>query len=126
MKTILIDAWNTFVTEEGIDHDIHRILELYTNPKIIVTNATEHQRTDLRIVNMPYEVFSLNHNPEKTDPLYFETFLTKFNLNSEDIVYIEHNQLAVNSARTIGILTYHFDHLERDCQNLSDFLQKSI
>ena len=37
MKTILVDAWNTFVTEEGINLDMKKLLDSYPNNKIILT-----------------------------------------------------------------------------------------
>ena len=34
---------------------------------------------------MPYEVFTLKHNPEKTDPRYYETMLKKLDLKPESV-----------------------------------------
>ncbi|MDB4196594.1 hypothetical protein N9738_02330, partial [Flavobacteriaceae bacterium] len=67
MKTILVDAWNTFVKNNTIDSDIYKILESYENQKIILTNANDKELINLGIVNMPYKVFSLSHNPNKDD-----------------------------------------------------------
>ena len=33
MKTILVDAWNTFYTESGINVDMKKILDKYSNDK---------------------------------------------------------------------------------------------
>ena len=43
MKTILVDARNTFVTEDGINKDIQNLLDAFPNQKIIVTNANDEQ-----------------------------------------------------------------------------------
>lgn len=43
MKTILVDAWNTFVTEEGMFREMHEMLEQYPNKIIILTNANDAQ-----------------------------------------------------------------------------------
>lgn len=48
---------------------------------------------------MPYEVFTLKHNPEKTDPKYYEMILNYFDLTKDDIVYFEHNMDVVKSAQ---------------------------
>jgi hypothetical protein len=50
---------------------------------------------------MPYEVFTLKHNPDKTDPVYFITLLQHYNLNPNDTVYFEHNIDAVKSAESL-------------------------
>jgi len=52
---------------------LQELLDTYENTKIIVTNATIDEQTNYGIVDMPYEVYSLSHKPNKTDPIYFET-----------------------------------------------------
>lgn len=125
MKTILVDAWNTFVTEEGINLDLKKLLDSYPNNKIILTNATEEELVKFGIVNMPYPVFSLAHNPNKTDANYFVKMLQHFNLKTEDVVYFEHNVDAVTSAKSIGISTFHYNKLE-NLENLIIFLNSNL
>lgn len=65
MKTILVDAVDAFVIEgEGVYKPMH---------------------------DLPYELFTLKHNPDKTDPKYFALMLKHFDLKPEDVVYFEHN-----------------------------------
>lgn len=125
MKTILVDAWNTFVTEEGINLDLKKLLDSYPNNKIILTNATEEELVKFGIVNMPYLVFSLAHNPNKTDANYFVKMLQHFNLKTEDVVYFEHNVDAVTSAKSIGISTFHYNKLEK-LDYLTTFLNSNL
>lgn len=125
MKTILVDAWNTFVTEEGINLNLKKLLDSYPNNKIILTNATEEELVKFGIVNMPYPVFSLAHNPNKTDANYFVKMLQHFNLKTEDIVYFEHNVDAVTSAKSIGISTFHYNKLEK-LDYLTTFLNSNL
>lgn len=108
IKTIFVDAWNTFVTEQGVNKEMKQLLDSYSNPKIIVTNANNEQIQKLGIVNMPYPVFSLSHNPKKTDPTYFERLLSEKGLLVSEVVYFEHNEEAVNSAKSLGIETLWF------------------
>ena len=69
MKTILVDAVYTFVSEQGkIFQEMLNLLEKYSNKKIILTGANDEQFKKLGLDKMPYEVFTLKHNPEKTDP----------------------------------------------------------
>ena len=125
MKTILVDAVDTFVIEnEGISEEMHDLLETFPNRKIIVTNADDAQMIEFGLVNMPYEVFTLKHNPDKTHPVYFERMLEHFSLTSDDVIYFEHNPDAVKSAELVGILSYRYDPEKKDMHALRDFLEK--
>ncbi|MCK0158738.1 hypothetical protein MWU65_16215 [Cellulophaga sp. F20128] len=125
MKTILVDAWNTFVTEEGIDAALEKILDSYPNPKIILTNATQEECITYGILNMPYEVFSLEHRPNKTDKAYYIEMLDHFNIKATDVLYFEHNLEAVNAALSVGIKTYHYRKNE-DAMHLNSFLKENL
>ncbi|MBP7846053.1 MAG: hypothetical protein KA007_01305 [Candidatus Pacebacteria bacterium] len=123
MKTILVDAVNTFVIKgQGIDQEMFGILQSFPNRKIILTNADDEQIKEFGLGEMPYEVFTLKHNPDKIDPKYYEKMLSHFGLNAEDVIYFEHNIDAVKSAESMGIKTHHFDKDKRDLQALKNFL----
>ena len=125
MKTSLVDAWNTFVTEDGINRPMQKLLDKYANSKIILTNANEEECVKFGIVNMPYPVFSLAHNPNKTNPTYFEKFLAEYNLTSNNVLYFEHNQDAVNSAISLGIKTLWLKP-EESLKTLETFLDQNL
>lgn len=126
MKTILVDAINTFVLKDkGIFNEMYKILEQYPNRKIILTGANDEQMENLGLNNMPYEVFTLKHNPEKTDPKYFEMMLKHFNLNVDDVIYFEHNEDAVKSAQSVGINTFHYDKDAKNLEAFKKFIDKS-
>ena len=126
MKTILVDAFNTFVIkDEGIFADMYNLLEKYPNNKIILTNANDVQVISLGLVNLPYELFSLKHNPDKTDPVYFEKMLKHFNLTTDDVIYFDHNAEAVKSAESLGIKSYHYDYNLKDLVKLKEFLDNN-
>ena len=73
MKTILVDAVDTFVIESKgtfkIFKPMHDLLENFPNKKIILSGANDEQFKKFGLDKMPYEVFTLKHNPEKTDPI---------------------------------------------------------
>ena len=119
MKIILVDAINTFVIKDnGVFEGMHNLLESFPNRKIILTNADDKQTDKYSLNKMPYEVFTLKHNPEKTDPKYYEKMLEYFGLTKEDVLYFEHNEDAVKSARFAGIKTYHYDKDRKDLEAL--------
>lgn len=126
MKTILVDAVDAFVVEnEGIFtifKEMHDLLETFENKKIILTGANDEQFKKFGLDDMPYEVFTLKHNPEKTDPKYYETILKQFGLSKNDVVYFEHNPEAVKSAESVGIKTYFYDPDKKDLKSLKEFL----
>ena len=126
MKTILVDAWNTFITPAGIDPEMKALLDKFHNPKIIVTNANEEEQAIFGMVDLPYPLYSLNHHPEKTDPYYFESLLKAFDLKARETIYFEHNADAVASAASVGIQAYWFNKDLRDLKKLKDFLESSV
>lgn len=127
MKTILVDAAGTFVIEgDGIYQPLYDLLETYPNRKIIVSNANDEQLIEYGIVNMPYEVFTLKHNPNKDNPEYFRTLLNHFNLTAEDIIYFEHSQPAVDSANSIGIKSHFYDSDKKDLESLKSFIDQNL
>lgn len=126
MKTTLVDAVDTFVIEGEVYKPLNDLLELYPNKKIILTNADDQQIIEFGLVNLPYELFTLKHNPDKVDPKYFETMLAYFNLQSEDVIYFEHNPEAVESAKSVGINSYYYDPEKKDLVALKNFLDVNL
>ena len=127
MKTILVDAVHAFVIEgEGIFEEMHVLLESFPNRKIILTGADDEQYTKFGLEKMPYEVFTLKHHPEKTESKYYEIMLNHFGLDKKDVVYFEHDEAAVKSAESIGIVSYHYDQKEKDLKALENFLRGAL
>lgn len=65
MKTILVDAIDAFVIEEGGEFKIFKkmqdLLETFPNRKIILTGANDEQFKEFGLDKMPWEVFTLKH-----------------------------------------------------------------
>lgn len=130
MKTILVDAVDAFVveTENGFEifTEMHDLLDTYPNKKIILTGANDEQYKEFGLDKMPYEVFTLKHDPEKTDPKYYEMMLAHFGLRADDVVYFEHNPDAVKSAESVGIMSYHYNSEKKDLATLKKFLDENL
>ncbi|MFC1617833.1 HAD hydrolase-like protein [Patescibacteria group bacterium] len=127
MKTILVDAIGAFVVKgKGIFEDMHNLLEEYPNPKIILTGANDEQMKEFGLNDMPYEVFTLKHDPEKTDPAYYQKMLEHYNLSPENVVYFEHDTEAVESAQSVGIKTFYYDSEKQDLVALKKFIDTNI
>lgn len=130
MKIILADAVDTFAIEVNREYEVfeemHKLLESFPNRKILVTGADNEQFKEWNLDKMPYEVFTLKHNPEKTDSKFYETLLKHFNLNKEDVIYFEHNPKAVESAQSVGIKSYFYDPEKKDLEALKKFLEENL
>jgi HAD superfamily hydrolase (TIGR01509 family) len=131
MKTILADAVNTTIIETPEEtffknKELFDLLATYPNNKIIVTNANDEQMVGFGLTDVPYPVFTMKHNPDKPDPLYFKTLLEKYSFEPSDVIYFEHNPKAVESARSVGITAYHYNKDTRDLVALKEFLDKNL
>ncbi len=127
MKTIFVDAIDAFVvkTENGFEiyEPMRKMLDEFPNRKIILTGANDEQFKKFGLDKVPYEVFTLKHNPEKTDPKYYKIILKIFDLKPEDVIYFEHNPEAVKSAQSVGIKTHFWDNKKRPLRELAIFLE---
>lgn len=130
MRTILVDAVDAFVIKTPAGFTIYNkmrdLLDSLPNRKIILTGANDSQYKEFGLDKMPYDVFTLKHNPEKTDPEYFKKMLAHFDLNASDVVYFEHNPQAVKSAESVGIKSYFYDHSKQDLPALQKFLTENL
>lgn len=127
MKTILVDAVDTLISAEGVVFEaMHEMLNQYPNDKIVVTNANDEQFKTFNLDVIPYPIYTLKHEPDKTDPTYFTTMLAHFELKPENVIYFEHNADAVKSAESVGITSYFYDHTKQDLEALKSFLDVSL
>lgn len=128
MKTILVDAVDTLVIEgQGVFKEMQDLLDTFPNKKIILTNANDEQFKEFGLdKNMPYEIFTLKHHPDKTDPVYFEKMLKHYDLNSSDVIYFEYNPEAVKSAESVGIKSYIYDPDKKNLVELKKFLEQAL
>jgi len=117
----------TFVVEgEGIYKPLWDLLENYSSRKIFLTNANDGQIVEFGLVNLPYELFTLKHKPDKTDPAYFREMLGHYGLGVKDVVYFEHSPEAVKSAESVGIKSHYYDADKRDLKTLKKFLDENL
>ena len=110
MKTILVDIAHTFfIYNHGIFKEMYDLLEEYPNKKILVTNAGSKKMMEKGIIDLPYEVFTLENDPSKSESEYFIKLLDHYQLKPEDVVYFDHIPECVESAKKVGIKSYFYD-----------------
>jgi FMN phosphatase YigB (HAD superfamily) len=111
---------------EGVFKEMHQLLDTYPNRKIVLTGANDEELKEFGFDEVPYEFFTLKHDPEKTDPAYYKTMLEHFNLSADDMVYFEHSAEAVKSSQSVGITTHYYDADKKDLVALKQFLDKNL
>tara|TARA_B100001964_G_C14255334_1_gene612110 strand:- start:1552 stop:1935 length:384 start_codon:yes stop_codon:yes gene_type:complete len=127
MKVILVDAINTLIISgKGIYDPLFNILETYLNRKIVLTGANDEEFIQHGLDKIPYEVFTLKHNPEKSNPDYYKILLEQFDLLPENLIYIEHNLEAVRSAESLKIKVFHYNKDLKDINKLNQFIKINI
>ncbi len=127
MKTILVDAIGGLVTkDEGLYKPMVDMLDTFPNKKIILTGANNKEIKKFGLTYLPYELFTLQHNPEKTDPEYFKQMLSHYKLKSDDVIYFEHKLEAAKSAESVGIKTFFYDENKKDIEGLKQFITDNI
>lgn len=130
MKTILVDAVETFIINRNgtwqVFEKMKILLDSFPNKKIILTGAPEDKWQEYGLDKVPYELFTLSHNPDKVNPKYFELMLEHFKLTKDDVVYFEHDPKAVKSAEYVGITSYYYDNKITDLDALKKFLEKNV
>ena len=127
MKIILVDAVDTFVIKgKGIFQEMYELLKKYPHKKIILTNANDNQIIEFGSINLPYPLFTLKNNPNKTDQNYFRIMLKNFNLTPEEVIYFEQDINAVKSAESVGIKSYPYNASKKDLIALKEFLDENL
>lgn len=131
MKTILVDAVYCFLIkgDDGkfwVFKELYDMLETFPNRKILLTGARDEEIEGYGLDNVLYEYFTLKMDPKKSDPKYYELMLKHFGLTAGDVVYFEHNIDAVESARAVGITTYHYDNVKKDLGGLKKFIAENL
>lgn len=105
---------------------MYELLEQYPNPKLVLTGANDEQWKQFNLDISPYEVFTLKHNPEKTDARYFEILLNRYGLQADGVIFFEHNSDAAKTAESAGIKTYFYDHTKMDLAELKRFIDLNL
>lgn len=126
MKIILVDSGALVIKGEGLYKPMVDMLDTFPNKKIILSGANNHEIKKFGLTYLPYELFTLQHDPEKTDPTYFRQMLEHFNLSANDVVYFEHNEEAKKSAESVGIKTFYYDENKKDIEALKQFITNNI
>ena len=128
IKTILIDGINTlFDSERTLNEELLKTINKFNAKKVIVTNIIRKDPKNQTIVKTAKEnnldLFTLEGNPEKTNPKFFKQLLEEFHLNPEEIIYFDHKEENLESAKKAGIKKIQ---LYKNNKQIKEFIENNF
>jgi FMN phosphatase YigB (HAD superfamily) len=127
MKFILVDAVHTLIDSNfNVDQEMFKMLESFQNQKIIVTNAGGESLERIEKLGILYPIFTLCRNPEKINSDYFRQFMMQYDCKNSDLLYFDHNILAVKAAEIVGIKSFHYEVEKRNIEEVKNFLTDNL
>jgi alanyl-tRNA synthetase len=122
IKVILTDAINALIDKSGkLNKELAEILQ-NTGKKIVVVTNAEISEIKSKLGNYNFEIFSLLRNPEKSNSKYFKVLLEKYNLKPEEVIYFDHKEENIKSAKenTINCVKY------KDNNQIKTFIEANM
>jgi len=113
IKAILADAINCLIDKEGKINEELAIILKNSNKKIIVVTNANQEEIKSKLKEHNFDIFTLNKNPDKSNPIYFKELLKKHNLQPEDVIYFDHKKENIESAKKTGILSELYETINQ-------------
>jgi len=109
---VLLDLINTlYIKDHGWNDDLLRAIKSLNCEIVIVSNISKDRLDELGLTNtLPFNLFTLESNPRKTDRKYFDRLVVKLRCEFKDLILIEHNPEVVELAQSLGIHTVLYKH----------------
>lgn len=122
-RTILVDFVNCLVEKDAnkINKELADLLEGYNTKIIVVTNA-DYIDVKKVLSAFDFQIFTLNKEPDKSKPEFFEKLLKEYKLDPDSLVYIDHKKENVSSANKVGIKSELYKSIEKS-KEFIDFNQ---
>ncbi len=115
------DWWYTSDNLE-VNEEMRDYIDTLPYTKIIVTNADSNVIKEVLKEKKYNDIFTLNNNPNKTDPAFFQKLQEKYNQYSlGQFLYVDHSQENINSAKQSWIQGFVCNNVE-DVKNIIDHL----
>jgi HAD superfamily hydrolase (TIGR01509 family) len=119
----LLDYW--FGMEVPAYRELVKYIGLLRENQIMIFLATQNEKyRTARFLELLKPLLKYDHliatyqiGYKKSNPLYFSTCLEQYNLRSDEVVLLDDNPKAINSAESIGLRTILF---ENESQTISD------
>jgi len=126
IKAILVDAmYCLFDKDRNLNKELFSMLNNYPTKLIIVTNADLNDTKNkplTEFISDNIDIYTLKNNPDKSNPEYFEKLLNKYNLKPNEIIYFDHSEDNLNSAKKLGIKT----ELYKNSKQIQNFIDNNF
>ena len=108
-KTILVDGMFCMYDEQfTVDKFLLDLLHSFKAKKILVVNGFR-EKGKKALEGNGFEAFSLEEEKIKKDSVeYFKRLFLKYNLTSKEVIYFDHDEKNVETARKLGIVSLHY------------------
>ena len=119
-RTVLVDGMHCIYDKKfKLNEELLDILNSFDANKILVVKKFRNKGKELT----GFEAFSLEEEGiGKDNPEYFEKLIEEFNLNSSELVYFDHNQDSISTAKKLGIKSILF----KDNNQIKNFLEANL
>lgn len=109
---VLLDLINTlYIKDHGWNDDLLRAIKSLNCEIVIVSNISKDRLDELGLTNtLPFNLFTLESNPRKTDRKYFDRLIVKLRCEFKDLVLIEHNTDVIELASKLGVNCIMYKH----------------
>jgi HAD superfamily hydrolase (TIGR01509 family) len=120
--TLLVDGMFCLYDKDfRINEELLGLLKNIDNKKILVVNGYKDEAEEL-LKNHGFEVFSFEGKIKKDNEQFFKKLLEKYSLNKEDVIYFDHAEENIKSARNVGILS----ELYKNNNQIKKFIEPNI
>lgn len=107
--------------EFNVNQNLLNILNSINCQKILVVNKFREKGL-VSLQGNEFEAFSLEEQGiKKNNPEFFKTLMTKFSLTPENLIYFDHSEDNINSAKELGIKSIHYTG---DNDKIKEFLDE--
>lgn len=128
-RLILVDGMHCLYDKDfNLNNELYEeIKKLNTHYIVVVNNYKEKAEKLVKNTNPNYETnwgaFSLEEKQIKKDnPEYFKKVVEKYGLSAKEIIYFDHDEKNVETAKKLGILSMHY----KDNKSIKKFLEENL
>lgn len=125
-RVLLIDGMHCLYDENfNLNEKLLELINSYVNDKILVVNGFGDKAKEV-LKGYDIDVFTFEQEIKKDNKEFFIKLLEKYNLSSEDVIYLDHDENNLNGAKQTGIKKVKLFALGDDVSEAKSFINSSI
>tara|TARA_B100000700_G_C14212244_1_gene475323 strand:- start:108 stop:491 length:384 start_codon:yes stop_codon:yes gene_type:complete len=125
---LLVDLINTsYIKDYGWNHNLLSAIKSLNCETVIVSNISKDRLDELGLTNnLPFNLFTLESNPRKTDRKYFDRLIVELACEFKDLILIEHNPAVVELAQNLEIHSVLYNHKFTDIAEIIEEIKNHL